>query len=444
MKVIIIGGIAAGMSAAAKLRRSDKEARILVFEKEDYISFGACGLPYYIGGAFEEKNNMFARTPEKMKESGIEVETKHQVLSVNTKKKYVTVKNLVTEEVREESYDKLMIATGASATLPPIRNLDLTNIHTLRSMEDGEQVLEKLNDPSIETVAIVGAGFIGLEVVEAVVNKGKKAVVIQLGDRILPGSFDEEITNILEEELKKEGVSLFLNSRVVAFHGDDKVREVELEDKTVQADLVILATGVTPNTAFLKDTDIAMLKNGAIVVDKEGRTNVEDVYAAGDCATLPHLLKSEPAYLPLATGANKLGRIVGENLSGKHVEFEGTLGSSCLKVLGLEAGRTGLSEKEVKELNIPYKTVFIKDKNHTNYYPGQSDIYVKLIYREEDQVILGGQVVGADGAVLRVNVLATAITAKMTTKQLGMLDFCYAPPFSRTWDALGIAGNAAK
>lgn len=444
MKVIIIGGIAAGMSAAAKLRRSDKEARILVFEKEDYISFGACGLPYYIGGAFEEKNNMFSRTPEKMIESGIEVETKHQVLSVDTKKKCVTVKNLVTEEVREESYDKLMIATGASATLPPIRNLELANVHKLRSMEDGEQVLEKLNDPSVETVAIVGAGFIGLEVVEAVVNKGKKAVVIQLADRILPGSFDEEITSILEEELNKEGVSLLLNSRVVAFHGEDKVREVELEDKKVQADLVILATGVTPNTAFLKDTDIAMLGNGAIVVDKEGRTNVEDVYAAGDCATLPHLLKTEPVYLPLATGANKLGRIVGENLSGKHVEYEGTLGSSCLKVLGLEAGRTGLSEKEVKELNIPYRTVFIKDKNHTNYYPGQSDIYVKLIYREEDQVILGGQVVGAEGAVLRTNVLATAITAKMTTKQLGMLDFCYAPPFSRTWDVLGIAGNAAK
>ena len=444
MKVIIIGGIAAGMSAAAKLKRSQKEAQVIVYEKTPHISFGGCGLPYYVGGYFDRAENLFARTPEQAIASGIELHVEHEVLNVNASEKTVEVKNLKTGEIFTETYDKLMVATGANPVIPPIKNIELDNIYTLRNMEDGNILREKMQDESIKKVGIIGAGFIGLEVAEAAKKLGKEVTVFQSGDRVLKGSFDKEITDILEEEIQKAGVTLRLNTMVTGFNGTDKVEQIVTDNEAFDVDLVVLAIGVRPNTAFLKNVGFEMLPNGAIIVDHEGKTSVEDIYAAGDCATVPHLLKEEPAYIPLATSANKLGRIVGENLGGGSEKFEGTLGSSCLKVLHMEAGRTGLSEDEVAAMGIEYKTSFITDKNHTNYYPGQEDIWIKLIYDANTKVILGGQVVGKKDAVLRTDTLAAAIYAKFTTKQLGMLDLCYAPPFARTWDALNVAGNASK
>ena len=444
MKVVIIGGIAAGMSAAAKLRRIDKKAEILLFEKANYISFGACGLPYYIGNFFENHERMLVRTPKQAQAMGIDLRLRHEVLSVDEVQKVVKVKNLTNGEEFQESYDRLMIATGASAVIPPIQNVDLDNVWKLHSLEDGQTIREKLKDPSIQKVGIIGAGFIGLEVVEAVKNLGKEAIVFQLGEQVLQGPFDVEITEILENELINAGVSLYLNTQVVGLEGQKAVDKIITTTQEIDVDCVIIATGVRPNTAFLEDTQSKRLKNGAIIINEEGQTSNPYIYAAGDCATVVHQLKEEPAYLPLATNANKLGRIVGENLAGNHETFEGTLGSSCLKVLHMEAGRTGLTESEARALGMEISTVFITDKNHTDYYPGQEAISVKLIYDSKTKVILGGQIVGKSGAVLRTNVIATAIAAKMTTKQLGMLDLCYAPPFSRTWDVLNIAGNAAK
>ncbi|WP_330377390.1 CoA-disulfide reductase [Cellulosilyticum ruminicola] len=291
---------------------------------------------------------------------------------------------------------------------------------------------------------MIGAGFIGLEVVEAAKKCGKEVVVFQLEDRVLKEVFDAEMTTYLEDELRAHGVNLQKSTKVVALKGENVVTHIVTDKEEVQVDLVILATGVRPNTAFLKDSGIEMLGNGAIVVDNEGKTSIANIYAAGDCATVPHLLKETPAYIPLATSANKLGRIVGENLGGNTMSFEGTLGSSCIKVMDIEAGRTGLSEEEAKRMNLDYKTVYIVDKNQTDYYPGQESIAIKLIYDSATKVILGGQVVGKKDAVQRTNVIAAAIYAKMTTKQLGMLDLCYAPPFARTWDALNVAGNVAK
>lgn len=444
MKIIIIGGIAAGMSAAAKFRRLDKDAEIKVYEKTPIVSFGACGLPYFVGGFFDNENQMIARKPEKFKETGIDISVEHEVLSIDVTNKKIMVKNLKTDEIFEDSYDKLMIATGASAIIPPIKNFNIKNVHTLKSLEDGRILKEKMRDKDIKKVAIIGAGFIGLEAVEAAKEYGKEVSVFQLEDRILKEVFDKEVTDLLEEELKNKGVNLFLNSKVVELKGDSKVTKVVTENEEVDADLVILATGVKPNTAFLKDTGIEMLKNGAIIVDKEGKTSIEDIYSAGDCATVTHLLKPEPAYIPLATVANKFGRVVGENLGGKGLEYEGSLGSACIKVLGMEAGRTGLTESEATNLGINYKTVFITDKNQTDYYPGQENIAIKLIYNGDTKVILGAQVVGKKDAVQRTNALAVAIYAKLTTEQLGMMDFCYSPPFARTWDVLNRAGNVAK
>lgn len=444
MKVIIIGGVAAGMSAAAKFKRLSPKDDVVVYEKGDIVSFGACGLPYYVGGFFEDSREMIARTPEQFRESGVEIHTKHEVTDVDFSSKKIKVKNLTTDEILEESYDKLMIASGARAIIPPIKNIDLENVVTLKSMDDGNKLRELMSNDEYKKVAIIGAGFIGLEAVEAAKHRGKEVTVIQLQDRVLQEVFDKDITDLLEEELRESGVNLLLSETVVELIGDEKVSKVKTDKREIDADIVILATGVKPNTDFLKADEIKMLRNGAIVVDSYGRTSVEDVYSAGDCATINNLITGKEAYVPLATGANKLGRIVGENLAGQNNSFQGSMASSCIKVMNMEAARTGLSEKEVKELGFDYKTKFITDMNQTSYYPGRERIYVKLIYDAHTKVILGGQVAGYKDAVQRCNVLAACIYAKMTTDQLGMLDLCYSPPFSRTWDVLNVAGNVSK
>ena len=444
MKVIIIGGIAAGMSAAAKFKRLSPNDDVVVYEKGDIVSFGACGLPYYVGGFFDDSNEMIARTPEAFREAGVEIHTKHEVTNVDFSNKKVTVKNLNTNEVLEESYDKLMIASGARAIIPPIKNIDLENVVTLKSMDDGNKLRELMSKEENKKIAIIGAGFIGLEAAEAAKHRGKEVTVIQLQDRVLQEVFDKDITDLLEEELRENGVNLLLSETVTELIGDGKVSKVKTNKREIEADIVILATGVKPNTDFLNCDEIKMIRNGAIVVDKYGRTSVEDVYAAGDCATINSLITDREIYVPLATVANKLGRIVGENLAGQNNSFQGSMASSCIKVMDMEAARTGLSEKEVLNLGFNYKTKFITDMNQTSYYPGRERIYVKLIYDAHTRVILGGQVAGYKDAVQRCNVLAACIYAKMTTEQLGMLDLCYAPPFSRTWDVLNVAGNVSK
>ena len=444
MKVIIIGGVAAGMSAAAKFKRLSPKDEVIVYEKGDIVSFGACGLPYYVGGFFDDSREVIARTPEEFRESGVEIYTKHEVIDVDFLNKKIKVKNIVTNEILEDSYDKLMIASGARAIIPPIKNIDLKNVVTLKSMDDGNKLKELMAIDEYKRVTIIGAGFIGLEAVEAAKHMGKEVTVIQLQDRVLQEVFDKDITDILEEELRDKGVNLLLSETVVELIGEEKVSKVKTDKREIEADIVILATGVRPNTDFLKADYIKMIRNGAIVVDSYGRTSVEDVYAAGDCATINNLITGKESYVPLATGANKLGRIVGENLAGKNNSFQGSMASSCIKVMDMEAARTGLSEKEVKDLGFEYKTKFITDMNQTSYYPGRERIYVKLIYDAHTKVIYGGQVAGYKDAVQRCNVLAACIYAKMTTDQLGMLDLCYSPPFSRTWDVLNVAGNVSK
>ena len=301
-----------------------------------------------------------------------------------------------------------------------------------------------MNKEEIKNVAIIGAGFIGLEAVEAAKKLGKNVVVFQLEDRILPQVFDKEVTDILEEEIRKHDVDLRLEEIVGELVGETKVEKVITNKGEYDADLVIVATGVRPNTSFLKNTNINMLPNGAIIVDEFGKTSVEDVYSAGDCATIQNIVTGQDSYVPLATGANKLGRIVGENLAGANNTFQGSLGSSCIKVMDMEAASTGLTEIQAARLGIEVKTKFISDFNQTNYYPGRDKMYVKLVYDANTKVILGGQVAGYKDAVQRANVIAACVFGKLTTNQLGMLDLCYAPPFARTWDILNVAGNVCK
>ena len=444
MKIIIIGGIAAGMSAAAKAIRLNKEAEIVVYEMSDIISFGACGLPYFVGDFFKNEKRMIARTVEQMRESGVDVQVGHKVLSVDEKSKTLQVQNLTTSNVFTQSYDKLMIASGAEATFPPFKNMNIDNIFKLTKMEDGLAVKEQVMQKSINDITIIGAGFIGVEVVEAMVHLGKKVRLIQRSSRVFNGMFDEKITDLMLEELLSHGVEVILNESVTAFEGQTQVEAIVTDKGVYKTDLVVIATGFKPNTEFVLGTGIKTLKNGAIVVNTKGETSIKDIYSAGDCATVEHMLTKENVYIPLATGANKLGRVVGSNMAGVSSEYLGSLGSACVKVMDYEAATTGLSEKDSERTGVEYSSVFIKDKNYTGYYPNQEDLYIKLVYETQSKVIVGGETLGKNGAALRINVIAMAIRAKMTTAELGMMDFCYAPPISKTWDALNVAGNVAS
>lgn len=447
MRVVIIGGNAAGMSAAAKLKRMDKDAEVIIYEIKDYISFGACGLPYFIGDFFEDEKRMLVRTKEQAEKMGIKIHLQNEVTALIEEEQTVEVLDLVSQSRSKVKYDKLLIASGASAVIPPIKNVkenNFDNVFTLRTIEDGRSIREKMLNPEVKNVVIVGAGFIGLELADAAVHQGKNIHVFQLDERILKDVFDKEITDLLEQELAEAGVALHLNTAVEEVSGNGTVTKVKAGGSEYDADLVIITAGIRPNTAFFEKTNVKLAPNKAVLINNLGESSVQNIYAAGDCAVIGHRLLEQPAYLPLATTANKLGRIVGENLAGAKKEFPGTLGASCLKLVSMEAGRVGLSEKDAESNGYTVKTVFISDKNHTDYYPGQEPIHVKLIYDAETKVILGGQIAGKSDAVMRTNVLSAAITAGLTTEQLGMTDFCYAPPFARTWDVLNIAGNAAK
>lgn len=447
MKIIIIGGVAAGMSAAAKASRLNKDAELVIYEKTEIVSWGACGLPYYVGNFYEDPNNMIARPVHKFLEAGMNIKIKHEVINVNPEKKEITVKNLESGEIFKDSYDKLMIATGAAAVIPPIKNISAKGVYTLKDYTDGIILKKEMMKEENQEIIIIGAGYIGIEVVEAAKHLGKRNIrLIQLGERVLMESFDKEITDIMEEEIRKhDGINLHLNETVLEILEENgKIKGVKTNKGEYHADLVVVATGVKPNTAFLKDTGIKTLPNGALVIDEYGKTSIDSIYSAGDCATVYHLVREENVFIPLATTANKIGRIVGENLAGVKTSFKGTLGSAAVKVMNLEAGRTGITEAEAVKKGINYKTVFVKDKNQTNYYPGQEDIFVKYIYNADTRVLLGAQIAGKKGAVLRVDALAAAIYSKLTVDEIGMMDFCYAPPFARTWDVMNVAGNVAK
>lgn len=443
MKIIIIGAQAAGASAAAKAKRMAQNATIRIYEKSDIVSFGACGLPYFIGEHFNDDNEMISRTPEQFEKDGIEIKTRHEVIAIDAQAKKVTVKDLSTGHSFDDNYDQLLLAVGASPIMPNFSNGHLKNIFTLRDLHDGQAIKQALSNPNVANVIVVGAGYIGLEIAESLVALKKKVKLIQLDDRVLVDAFDSEMTTIIQDNIKQH-CDLHLQERVQGFEGEHAVTGVITDKGQYRADLVIIATGVKPNSHIYQHLGMNMLGNGAIITDSFGRTNIANIYAAGDCAAIEHRVSQSTVYIPLATSANKLGKVVGENLAGGNAQFPGTLGTSALRVFDSEAGRTGLSENEAIKAKIPYKTVMVKDKNHSNYVAGQTTIVAKLIYHADTRVILGGQIAGGHGAALRVNVLACAIWAKMKIDELSMMDFLYAPPFSRPWDILNIAGSIAK
>lgn len=446
MNIIIIGGIAAGMSVAAKAKRTNPKANITVIEKEDYISFGACGLPYYIGGQFEDENEMYARSVEQIRESGIEVLLKHEVLSVDFDNKTLETLDYTSNTKTTMSYDRLMIATGASAIKPPISGIDGENVYTITKPYDGNRFKENLH--LMQEIVIVGGGFIGVEMAEQLAHAGKKVHIIEAQDNLLSGPFDPEISQKIKEALEAVDVDVHLSALAKSFNTENgKVVSVETNQGTFNTDAVIVSVGFRPNTAFIKG-QLDMLDNGAIIVDEYGQTSIKDVFAAGDCATVNHRIAST-RYIPLATYANKMGRLIGTNIVSDKKDwlaFAGALGSGAIKAGAFEAATTGITEQTAKDLHLNYKTTLVYTNNHSNYYTDvpQEKIMIKLIYEADTKVLLGAQVFGRNEAVLRIHAFTTAIHAKLTADEIGFIDYAYAPPFASTWEAINVAANTAK
>ncbi len=446
MKILVIGGIAAGMSVAAKASRTNPDAKITVIEKENYVSFGACGLPYYIGGQFDDENEMYSRTPDQMRKSGIEILLKHEVTEVNFDSKSLTALDLDSNTEHTLKYDRLMIATGASAIMPPIPGIESSNVYSMTKPYDGNKFKENLG--TMNDIVIVGGGFIGVEMAEQLAHLGKTVHVIEAQDTIMSGPFDTEFSEKLKESLEASGVHVHVSTTAQSFTSHDGVvTAVETSNGTFKADAVVVSVGFRPNTAFLKG-QLDMLGNGAIITDNFGETSIKDVFSAGDCAAVNHRI-SKAQYIPLATYANKMGRLIGTNIVSDKKDwlaFNGALGSGAIKAGDFEAASTGITEKTAKALDINYKTTLVYTNNHSNYYTdvAQEKIMIKLIYKEDTKVLLGAQVFGRNEAVLRIHALTTAIHAELTTDEIGFIDYAYAPPFASTWEAINVAANTAK
>lgn len=441
-KLIIIGGDAAGMSAASKAKRVNEDLEIIIYEKGEYISYSQCGLPYYISDVTKDKEKLVIKKPEDFEEKGIHVFTKHEVIKINEREKSVTVRNS-NNNVFEEKYDILLVATGADPKVPPVKGVDLQNIFTLKTIPDAEIIKEFVKRDGIENVVLIGGGYINVELIESMILLGKKVRIIQRPKTLL-NIMDEEFGQMVHEEVEKHGGMVHTEETLEEIIGKEKVEGVKTDKGEYPADLVIIAVGIQPATELLKDTSIKMLKNGAILVDGYGRTSIPDIYAAGDCASVYHIIRKEDVYIPLGTNANKQGRFTGGTIAGEVKKFPGTLGTAVVKVLDMTFGSTGISEKEAKNMNIDYGTVTVKAANHAGYYPNKKKITIKLVYEKESKILLGAQMAGEEGVAKRLDVFALAIDRKMTAEELGNIDFCYSPPFATPWDAVHIAANAVK
>ncbi len=443
MRVIVIGGVAAGMSAASKLKRLNKDVDIIVYEKGQDLSYAACGMPYFLSDIIKDEDALIARTKDQFEKNGIRVEVMHEVTGVNPKTKQITGTNLKSNEPFQDSYDKLIIATGAKGIRLPIEGSDLAGIHTLNSLDDAKALKTALKKAENKTVAIIGGGYIGLEVAENLREMNKNVIVIEMLPRLL-NVFNPFISEAALKCLKDHQVDVYLNETVKSYHGDKKVQHVKTDKGTYDVDLIIEAVGVKPNTSFLDETSIKRLKNGAIVVNDKMETSANDIYSAGDCVAYPHRLRSLPAHIPLGTHANKAGRVIAEQIAGNDERFNGVLGSSVLRVFDLEIAKTGLSTKEAENDNRNYDVVRVKSRDKADYYPGASPIDIEILYDKDSCKLLGVQMIGVTGVAQRINTAATAIHNNMTAKAYASIDFAYAPPFSPVYDPLHIAAMQVK
>lgn len=440
MKYIVIGAVAGGMTAAMKIRRNDDKAEIIVYDKDTDISYSGCSLAYYISGVIDNRKSIVPRDSQYFKKFNVDVKTAHEVLKVDVQNKKVIVRDLGTGNIFEDSFDKLIIATGAHPVIPQIDGTHLEGIFVLRNVKDADRIKEFINTYFPKKALIVGGGYIGLEMAEALKVLGMDVCIVEKQENILP-NLDSDMARLVESYLEQKGVMIKKSTSVLRFEGDKRVKRAILSDGSkMDIDFVLLAVGVRPSTQFLEGSGIQLLPNGAIKVDEYMRTNIEGIFAAGDCASVYFKLNGKTMYVPLGSTANKMGRIAGENATGGSMKFSGILATSIFKVFDLTVAQTGYTEKMAQQDGIEYEVGHITKPHITTAYPGAENMTIKAIAELSSRKIIGAQIVGTKGVDKRIDVLATAIFAGLTTDDLFQLDLAYAPPFSSAKDPVHYVG----
>lgn len=443
MKIVIIGGVAGGATAATRLRRLSEENEIIILERGEFVSFANCGLPYHIGGAIPKRSSLLLQTPQSLKNRfNLDVRVLSEATSIDKENKTITIKNLDSGETYTETYDKLLLSPGANPVKPPFQGIDSPNIYTLRNIPDMDKIIQK--SKTANDFVVVGGGFIGLEVAENLIDSGKNVTLVELSNQVM-APVDYEIASFLHHKAKEKGLKLLLKTGVEKFSDTSKGIDVFLNNgKTLSADAVILAIGVRPENQLAQKADLEIGATGGILVNKYGQTSDQDIYAVGDAIEVEHYINQQKVLIPLAWPANRQGRLVADNISlGNHSPYKGTLGSSILKFFELNIASTGLNEKLLKKAKIPYQSLLVSRGSNAGYYPGAKNIVLKLIFTPEGQ-ILGAQAVGEKGIDKRIDVLATAIKAGLNVRNLSDLELTYAPPFNSAKDPVNIAGYVAE
>lgn len=439
-KIIIVGGVAGGASAAARLRRLDEHAEIILFERGEYISFANCGLPYYIGGKITQKEALTLQTPKSFHARfRVDVRVRHEVIGIDRQGKTVLVKNHATGEEYRETYSKLILSPGAEPIKPPIPGTDLAQVFTLRNIPDTYRIKEFIETRKPKSAAVVGGGYIGIEMAENLHEEGLKVTVIEALKQVI-APLDYDMACDVHNHLRKKGVALHLESGVTAIEERGGTLKVTTTKGEISADMLILAIGVRPESSLAKEAGLSVNERGCIVVDKTMLTTDPDIYAVGDAVEITDFVTGQKAFVPLAGPANKQGRIAADQICGINSAYTGTQGSAILKVFDLTVATTGLNEKTARRLGIPYEKSYTYSGSHAGYYPGSVSMSIKTLYSPENGRILGAQIVGGEGADKRCDVFATAIRGGMTAKHLTQLELCYAPPYSSAKDPVNMAG----
>lgn len=443
-RLVVVGGDAAGMSAASQARRrtSAEELEIVAFERGRFTSYAACGIPYWVSGLVEERDALIARTPERFREQGIDVRTRHEVVAVDPDARTVTVRDLDADAELQLAYDDLLLATGATPIRPPIHGIDAKGVLGVQTLEHGQQLLDALASRRPSRAVVIGAGYIGIEMAEALRLRELEVHVVDAAPQPM-GRLDEALGEQVAEAMRRTGMHLHLGAPVDAIEvGDDGwVTGVVVGGTRLGADLVVLGTGTRPLADLAAAAGIPIGPSGGIVTDRRQRTPVEGVWAAGDCAETHHRVTGRPVSIALGTIANKQGRVAGINLGGGYAAFPGVIGTAITRVCSLEIARTGLGEEEARRAGFEVVTSTIDATTRAGYYPGTKPITIKLVAEQGSGRVLGAQIVGEEGAAKRIDVLAMAVWSEMTVDELHQVDLGYAPPFSSVWDPVLIVAR---
>jgi NADPH-dependent 2,4-dienoyl-CoA reductase/sulfur reductase-like enzyme/rhodanese-related sulfurtransferase len=445
LKIVIVGGVAGGASAAAKARRTNENADITVFEKGAYISFANCGLPYYVGETIPNREALLLQTPEQFwKRFRVRVHVYHEVLHIHRQGKYVRVKNLLTHEVTLHHFDKLILAPGAGAIVPDIPGIRANNIFTVKTVPDSDAIKRFLDGHRVDRALVIGGGFIGLETAEALQNRGLKVTIVEKAPQILP-PFDPDMARLVTHHLREQGVEIITGDGVAGFEQQEGLARVaELESgNRLPMDLAILSIGVRPELRLARDAELNIGESGGIAVNARQQTSDPDIYAAGDAVETIHLVTRQAARIPLAGPANKQGRVAGANAAGGDLHFHGALGTAIVESMGITAGKTGLTEREAGAHGFRFFVSLTHPLDHAGYYPGAETLHIKLVVEQQTGKLLGAQIIGEHGVDKRIDVLATALHAGMHVQDLEQLDLAYAPQFNSAKGPVIMAGFVA-